>query len=86
MDVKKEIDKLKEDVRRHDRQYYVLDDPKISDKEYDRLLKRLEVLERQNPQFVTPDSPTQRVGGEPVLGFKTVRHKKDVLFGQYLFF
>jgi DNA ligase (NAD+) len=78
MDVKKEIEKLKDDIRRHDQQYYVLDDPQISDKEYDCLLKRLEVLERQNPQLVTPDSPTQRVGGEPVSGFKTVRHKKKM--------
>ncbi|MEK7849974.1 MAG: NAD-dependent DNA ligase LigA [Candidatus Omnitrophota bacterium] len=78
MDAKKEIEKLKEDIRRHDWQYYVLDDPQIPDKEYDVLLKRLEVLERQNPQLVTPDSPTQRVGGEPVSGFKTVRHKKKM--------
>ncbi|PIZ84465.1 MAG: DNA ligase (NAD(+)) LigA [Candidatus Omnitrophica bacterium CG_4_10_14_0_2_um_filter_44_9] len=78
MDIKKEIDKLKDHIRRHDWQYYVLDDPQISDKEYDILLKRLEALERQAPRLVTPDSPTQRVGGEPVSGFKVVRHKKKM--------
>jgi len=78
MDIKKEINKLKEEIRHHEMQYYVLDDPQISDKEYDSLLKRLEALEQQDPRLVTPDSPTQRVGGEPVSGFKAIRHKKKM--------
>ena len=72
--VKKEIEKLREALKRHDYLYYVLNKPEIPDQEYDRLYKNLKKLEDAYPEFITPDSPTQRVGGEPVSGFKTVKH------------
>ena len=70
----KQLGELRASIRRHEEQYYVLHDPEISDAEFDRLLKQLELLEREHPSLVTPDSPTQRVGGGPVDGFKTVPH------------
>jgi DNA ligase (NAD+) len=73
-DIRKEIEKLREEIRRHDRLYYVEDAPVISDQEYDGLMKRLLHLERAHPEFITPDSPTQRVGGEPTKEFPVVRH------------
>lgn len=72
--VKKEIDELKDAIRRHDRLYYVLAKPEISDREYDALYDRLKSLELAHPELVTPDSPTQRVGGEPLKGFTAVKH------------
>lgn len=65
---------LRERIRHHDRRYYVEAAPEISDREYDLLLKELEELEAAHPELVTPDSPTQRVGGEPLQEFKPVRH------------
>lgn len=73
-EIKKEIEKLKDTIRRHDYLYYVLDKPGISDQEYDKLYRRLKDLEQANPELVTADSPTQRVGGEPVKGFPVVKH------------
>ena len=73
-DVKKEIEKLRAEIRRHDHLYYVLNSPKISDQEYDRLYRELKDLEAARPELITPDSPTQRVGGQPAKGFPTVRH------------
>ncbi len=61
-------------IRGHDRLYYVENAPQVSDQEYDRLLKRLKALEDVHPEFITPDSPTQRVGGEPAAEFKQARH------------
>ncbi|RKY42475.1 MAG: DNA ligase, partial [Candidatus Omnitrophota bacterium] len=61
--MKKEIEKLREEIRYHDWRYYVLADPEISDKDYDDLVRRLKELEEKYPQFITPDSPTQRVSG-----------------------
>lgn len=78
MDARAEIEKLKSTIRRHDFNYYVLDHPEISDREYDALMERLLKLERLNPRFATPDSPTQRVGGEPAEGFDTVSHKRKM--------
>ena len=78
MEAKKEIEKLRQEIRHHEYQYYVLDQPEISDKEYDDLLKRLEGLEAKHPQWAAPDSPTRRVGGEPVAGFATVRHRRKM--------
>lgn len=72
---KKEIARLREQINYHNYQYYILNKPVIADYEYDRLYKRLEELERQFPQLVTPDSPTQRIGGEPLKEFKTVKHR-----------
>ncbi len=63
----------------HNYQYYVEDKPEISDKEFDRLLKELEELEAAHPELATPDSPTRRVGGQPIDGFKTVHHRIPML-------
>ena len=65
---------LREEIRRHEHFYYVLDQPQISDAEYDKLLARLTALEEQHPELITPDSPTQRVGGAPREGFVKVTH------------
>jgi DNA ligase (NAD+) len=71
----KEIEALRAKIRRHEHLYYVLDDPKISDSEFDRLMNRLKELEAAHPEMITPDSPTQRVGGAPREGFQQFRHK-----------
>lgn len=73
-DIKKKIDELKSVIRRHDRLYYVQNAPEISDGEYDRMYRQLKDLEAEYPDLVTPDSPTQRVGGGPAKGFSTVKH------------
>jgi len=78
-DAKEEIGSLRDQIRLHDRLYYVENNPKISDHEYDLLLKRLEKIEKENPELITPDSPTQRVAGEPVGGFAVVEHKAQML-------
>ncbi len=78
MDIEKQIELLRRDIRQHDYQYYVLDNPQISDGEYDLLMKQLKDIERKHPGLVTLDSPTQRVSGSPVDGFKTVRHSKKM--------
>lgn len=77
--IEKEIEKLRDQIRYHDYRYHVLNQPEISDKEYDDLLNKLKALENAHPDLVTPDSPTQRVGGEPLKGFKTARHKVRML-------
>jgi DNA ligase (NAD+) len=76
---KEQIDKLREKIHHHNYQYYVLDQPEISDAEYDRLFRELKQLEEENPALITPDSPTQRVGGKPLKEFKTVIHKTPLL-------
>src|SRR4029077_7824967 len=63
----------------HEYRYYVLDDPEISDAEFDRLMNELKKLEAMHPELVTPDSPTQRVGGKPREGFVKVRHSSAML-------
>jgi DNA ligase (NAD+) len=73
------IEQLRDEIRHHDYQYYVLDNPDIPDAEYDRLMQELQQLERNNPSLVTPDSPTQRVGGKPLDGFAEVRHALPML-------
>jgi DNA ligase (NAD+) len=78
-DAKKQIQKLRDEINYHNYQYYVENNPVISDYEYDMLLKKLEALETQYPDLITSDSPTQRVGGEPLKGFKTVEHKIPML-------
>ncbi|MDI6740283.1 MAG: NAD-dependent DNA ligase LigA [Candidatus Edwardsbacteria bacterium] len=77
--IDKELSKLRDEIRAHDHRYYVLDDPVISDREYDALMRRLIDLESAHPELVTPDSPSQRVAGEPLPGFKSVRHKLPML-------
>jgi len=74
-DAAKEIQRLREEIRRHEYLYYVADDPVISDAEYDRLMLRLQQLEDAHPELRTADSPTQRVGGAPREGFQEVRHR-----------
>ncbi|MEM9185441.1 MAG: NAD-dependent DNA ligase LigA [Planctomycetota bacterium] len=76
MPVADEIEALRREIRDHDRRYYVDASPTISDREYDQLLERLRSLEEEHPSLVTPDSPTQRVGGEPIDGFETVPHAR----------
>src|SRR6202453_2259913 len=70
-----EIGRLREKIRHHEYLYYVSDDPEISDAAFDKLLNKLKQLEKENPKLVTPDSPTQRVGGAPRDGFQTVAHQ-----------
>lgn len=76
---KKEIERLRREIEEHNYRYYVLAQPVISDYEFDQLMKRLEELERHFPELITPDSPTQRVGGEPVKESATVTHTVPML-------
>ena len=73
------IEGLREQVRYHNRRYHIEDAPEISDAEYDALYAELESMEAEHPELVTPDSPTQRVGGEPLEGFEEVRHTVPML-------
>src|ERR671937_1561304 len=73
------LNELREIIRYHEERYYVHNAPEISDEEFDRLLHELERLEAENPDLVTPDSPTQRVAGRPVEGFNTVEHVVPML-------
>src|SRR5262245_18782482 len=73
------IEKLREELRRHEHLYYVLDQPEISDAEYDALMRELQELEAKHPEFASPDSPTQRVGGKPREGFVKVNHSSPML-------
>ena len=77
--VKKEIAQLRAEIDRHNELYYQKAQPEISDYEFDMMLERLRALEREHPELVTPDSPTQRVGGEPLAGFVTVEHAVPML-------
>jgi len=77
--VAKRIERLREQIRQHDYRYYVLNQPEVSDAEYDRLMYELESLEISAPHLVTPDSPTQRVGGIPDQAFRPVRHATPML-------
>ena len=78
-DPAREIENLRAELRRHEHLYYVLDKPEISDTEYDERMRRLQALEAQHPKLLTPDSPTQRVGGKPREGFIKVRHSSPML-------
>jgi DNA ligase (NAD+) len=77
--VRQRIERLRTQIEHHNYRYHVLDDPEIPDAEYDRLLVELRRLEGEHPELVTPDSPTQRVGGAPVGGFAEVRHRTPML-------
>ena len=77
--VASEIKALREEIARHNKLYYEEAEPEISDREYDRLMARLMELEAQNPQLVTPDSPSQRVGGAPLAQFQSVVHAVPML-------
>jgi DNA ligase (NAD+) len=75
----KELEAIKERIRYHDHRYYVLDDPEISDAEYDRLFQALLEIEKKNPNLITPDSPSQRVGAKPQEAFSQVTHRRPML-------
>lgn len=73
------IESLRDELRRHEELYYIQANPEISDAEFDLMLEQLQVLEREHPEFVTADSPTQRVGGHPAEGFEEFLHKRPML-------
>ncbi len=79
MATEKQLEKLRDAIRRHDYAYYVRAEPVISDYDYDMLVKKLEELEKEHPDLITPDSPTQRVSGIPTRDFPTVRHRFPML-------
>ena len=70
---------LRAELRRHEHLYYVLDAPQITDAAYDALMNELKGIEAAHPELVTPDSPTQRVGGRPAEGFRKVAHSRPML-------
>ncbi|WP_392563766.1 NAD-dependent DNA ligase LigA [Orbus wheelerorum] len=78
-EIDNQIALLRQIIRQHEYQYYVLDDPKIPDAEYDKLIANLKTLEQQYPEFITPESPTQRVGGIALSQFKTIKHEIPML-------
>jgi DNA ligase (NAD+) len=78
-DVERKIEALREKIRHHEHLYYVLDNPEISDGDFDKLMQQLKNLESEHPTLVTPDSPSQRVGGKPREGFIKVAHSSPML-------
>jgi DNA ligase (NAD+) len=78
-DVEKKVASLRDKIRHHEYLYYVLDNPEISDQDFDRLMQQLKDLEAEHPSLIAPDSPTQRVGGKPREGFVKVRHSSPML-------
>ncbi|MDZ7261106.1 MAG: NAD-dependent DNA ligase LigA, partial [candidate division KSB1 bacterium] len=78
-EAQKEIQRLREEIHYHNYRYYVLDDPVISDAQYDQLMRQLLDLEARFPDLITPDSPTQRVGAPPLTEFETVTHTIPML-------
>ena len=77
--ITKEIESLRDKIRHHEYRYYVLDDPEITDAQFDKLMEQLKLLESEHPELVTPDSPTQRVGGKPREGFVKAPHSSPML-------
>jgi DNA ligase (NAD+) len=77
--LKKKVEALRDQIRRHEYRYFVLDDPEISDAEFDQLMIQLKKLEAEHPELITPDSPTQRVGGKPREGVVKARHSSPML-------
>jgi len=77
--VLKKIERLREDIKYHEKKYYVDNDPQISDHEFDLLMKELQKLEQQFPELITPESPTQRVGEQPIEGFTPIKHSTPML-------
>jgi DNA ligase (NAD+) len=75
----KRVDELRKEIIHHEHRYYVLDDPEISDTDYDDLVRELQTLEEEHPELLTPDSPTQRVGGKPLAKFKQIEHPEPML-------
>lgn len=79
LEIKEKIEKLREEIEYHNYRYYVLDSPVISDSEYDRMMRELQQLEEKYPEFLSPNSPTQRVGAKPLEEFATVTHTLPML-------
>lgn len=79
IDIIKNIEKLREEINFHNYRYYVLDNPVVSDAEYDRLMQQLAEIETKHPDFITPDSPTQRIGAKPLEAFGTITHTIPML-------
>ncbi|QDU10987.1 NAD-dependent DNA ligase LigA [Gimesia aquarii] len=79
MSIRKEIEELRNKIEYHNRLYYIQAKPEISDRDFDQLMKRLEKLEAEHPEFDSPDSPTKKVGGAPIEGFQTVEHRLPML-------
>lgn len=79
LEIKEELEKLRKDINYHNERYYVLSTPEISDYEYDLLINKLKELENANPELITPDSPSQRVGGRPITGFDSYKFKRQML-------
>ena len=77
--IREKLKSLREQIRYHNYRYHVLDDPEVPDAEYDRLMRQLQQVEEKNPQLITPDSPTQRVGDEPISAFGTIEHRIPML-------
>src|SRR5437879_13323206 len=77
--IQDDLESLRDSIRHHECRYYVLDDPEISDAEFDRLMNQLKKLEAEQPELITADSPTQRVGGKPREGFVKVPHSIPML-------
>ena len=78
-DIANEIESLREEIRRHEHLYYVLDAPELNDADFDRLMQELKRLEAAHPELIKPDSPTQRVGGKPREGFVKIEHSRPML-------
>ena len=78
-EIHKRVETLRKEINNHNYRYYVLDDPEITDAEFDRLMRELESLEGEYPELVTQDSPTQRVGAEPLKAFAEVQHEVPML-------
>ena len=78
-DLQQKIDRLRDKIRYHEHRYYVLDDPELSDAEFDALVNQLKAIEAEHPELISPDSPTQRVGGKPREGFVKVPHSTPML-------
>ncbi len=74
-----DVEQLRQQLNQHNYRYYVLDDPEVPDAEYDRLMLRLKKLEQAFPQLITPESPTQRVGDQPLSQFEQVAHERPML-------
>ena len=77
--IARQIEKLREDIRRHEYLYYVLDEPEISDVKFDRMMEELKQLESAHPELAAPDSPTRRVGGAPRKGVETRQHSPAMM-------
>src|SRR5580698_3472943 len=75
----KRVEELRAEIRKHDHAYFVLDKPTIADYDYDQLFQKLKDLEAAHPELITDDSPTQRVGGEPVGQFEKTKHRRAMV-------